>query len=117
MFRKFIAVTLFVTFVAMSTSGLMMIFINQTSFAIQMHPVHKIFGLIMVFAAACHITLNSKGLLNHLKTKAVSIFGGVLVTVLVLLYGAAINRSVPPELAKELNTLSEEAERQAEGGE
>ena len=50
MFRKLVAVTLFVSFIAMATSGLMMFFIEKPSFTIQMHPVHKLFGLLLVFA-------------------------------------------------------------------
>lgn len=47
MFRKIVAITLAVSFVAMATSGLMMFSINKTSFTLQMHPVHKLFGLLM----------------------------------------------------------------------
>lgn len=37
MFRKFVAVTLFVSFIAMATSGMMMFVIERPSFTIQMH--------------------------------------------------------------------------------
>ena len=55
MFRKLVAVTLFVSFIAMTTSGLMMFFIEKPSFTIQMHPVHKLFGLLLVFAVIGHL--------------------------------------------------------------
>ncbi|HAN60078.1 MAG TPA: hypothetical protein DCQ11_04415 [Gammaproteobacteria bacterium] len=55
MFRKLVAVTLFVSFIAMATSGLMMFFIEKPSFTIQMHPVHKLFGLLLVFAVIGHL--------------------------------------------------------------
>ncbi len=115
MFRKIIAITLFVSFLAMSTSGLMMFIINETSFTIQMHPVHKLFGLLLVAAASAHIFLNYRGLLNHLKKRAVAVFGGVMVVILMILYGVAINNPVPDETAKQLNELSRQAEIQAEG--
>jgi len=53
---KFVAVTLFVSFIAMATSGMMTFVIERPSFTIQMHPVHKLFGLLMVMAAATHRT-------------------------------------------------------------
>ncbi len=114
MFRKFVAISLFVSFVAMSTSGLMMFFINETSFTIQMHPVHKLFGLLLVAAACAHIFLNYRGLLNHLKKRTVAVFGALLVAVLVLLYGVAINQPIPEGIATQLNELAKQAEMQAE---
>lgn len=110
MYRKIVAITLGVSFVAMATSGLMMFFINQTSFTLQMHPVHKLFGLLLVVAAVLHIILNIKPLLNHLKARSVAITGGVLTVVLILLYGLAINNPIPPETAEKLDALSHEAE-------
>lgn len=112
MLRKFAAISLSVSFVAMATSGLMMFFIERPSFTIQMHPVHKIFGLLMVVAAITHISLNYRLLFNHLKTKSASIYGVVLVIVLVLLYGAAINNQVPESLAETMDSAAARAESQ-----
>lgn len=110
MIRKIAAISLAVAFLAMATSGLMMFFIEKPSFTIQMHPVHKVFGLIMVAAAIAHLSLNYRSLLNHLKTKSASIYGGVLVVVLVLLYGAAINNRVPEDLAETMDSAAAAAE-------
>ena len=55
MLRKITAITLAVSFVAMSTSGLMMFVIEKPSFTIQMHPVHKLFGLILILAVISYI--------------------------------------------------------------
>lgn len=110
MFRKFVAVALFVSFIAMATSGLMMFFIEKPSFTIQMHPVHKVFGLIMVMAVIGHLTLNYRALVNHIKTRSVSIFGGVLIAILVLLYGVSISNKVPKELAEPMDALAAEIE-------
>ena len=115
MLRKIVAITMFVSFIAMSTSGLMMIFISKTSFTIQMHPVHKVFGILLVIAAIAHISYNFKSLKNHIKNRSVAIAGGVLVVILTLLYGVALNNEVPKELADELNAMSLNAEKAAEG--
>lgn len=115
MFRKFVAVTMFVSFVAMSTSGLLMFFINRTSFTLQMHPVHKVFGLLLVLAAIAHITLNFRSLKAHVKARTASIAGAVLVAALVGLYAVALSNTVPPDTAAALDALSHKAELEMEG--
>ena len=115
MFRKIVAITMFVSFVAMSTSGLLMIVMDRTSFTLQMHPVHKVFGLLMVATALAHIAYNFRSLKAHLKARAAAITGGVLVAALVGLCALAMNNSVPAEPAASLDALSHKAEQQMEG--
>ena len=110
MFRKIIAVALFVSFIAMSTSGLMMFFIEKPSFTIQMHPVHKLFGLIMIFSVIGHLSFNLKSIVNYIKNKSVAIVGGIMVCLLVLLYGVALKNEVPSEIAIPMDQLAAEAE-------
>lgn len=110
MFYKLVAVTLFVSFIAMSTSGLLMFVIERPSFTIQMHPVHKLFGLIMVAAMVAHIALNFRALRAYVRTRAVAITGGVLVALLVVLYAVAINNKLPPEIAEPMDALGAQAE-------
>lgn len=110
MFRKIVAVALAVSFLAMATSGLMMFVINKTSFTLQMHPVHKLFGLVLIAAAVSHIWLNRKALIQHLKARSGAIAGSILTVVLVLLYGVAVNNAIPPETAEKLDSLAHEAE-------
>lgn len=110
MFRKFVAVSLLVSFIAMATSGMMMFVIEKPSFTIQMHPVHKLFGLVLILSVIAHLSLNYKTLLNHLKTKSVALFGAVLVVILVLLYGVAINKKVPDDIAIPMDKLGQQAE-------
>ncbi len=111
MYRKIVAITMLVSFVAMSTSGLMMMVVNQASFTLQMHPVHKLFGVLMIIAAINHIILNAKAIQNHIKTKTVSIIGAVLIALLVMLYGVSLNRVVPVDAANELNAMAHSVEQ------
>lgn len=108
--RKFAAVTLAVSFVAMATSGIMMYVVEKPSFTIQMHPVHKVFGILMIAAAVTHLSLNFRGLLNHLKTRSIAVYGSVLVALLVLLYGVAVNKTIPPELAQQMDAAAAQAD-------
>ncbi|MFT6984386.1 MAG: putative membrane protein [Psychromonas sp.] len=113
MFRKIVSVALFVSFIAMSTSGLMMFFIERPSFTIQMHPVHKLFGLIMILAVIGHLFSNLKSIVNYLKNRNIAIFGASMVCMLVLLYGVALNNEVPSEIAIPMDKLAAEVEAQS----
>ena len=110
MTRKITAASLFVAFIAMATSGLMMFFVERPSFTIQMHPVHKFFGLVMVAAAATHIWLNRSALAGYLKARRAALAAGALAFVLVILYGIAVNNPVPRDLASGMDALAEKAE-------
>jgi len=110
MLRKLVSIALFVSFIAMASSGLLMFFIERPSFTIQMHPVHKIFGLLMVVSVICHIVFNYRVLLKHLKTRSVSVFGGLLVVILILLYGVSLNNEIPKEIAEPMDSLAEQRE-------
>lgn len=110
MFRKIVAVALFVSFIAMSTSGLLMFVIEKPSFTIQMHPVHKLFGLIMILAVLAHLSFNLKSILHYIKNKSVALFGGFMIILLIGLYGVVIYNEVPPEIAIPMDELAAEAE-------
>jgi hypothetical protein len=110
MLRKLATITLAVSFLALSTSGMMMFFIEKPSFTIQMHPVHKLFGFLMVIAAIVHISYNYRMLITNMKKKAPAIYGSVLVVLLVLSYGAVVNNKVPEDLAKVMDEAAAKAE-------
>ena len=110
MLRKCVAASLFISFIAMATSGLMMFVIEKPSFTIQMHPVHKLFGLIMIASVIGHLCFNYRSLLAYVRTRAVAIFSAVMVCLLVLLYGAAVNNRVPQHIAEPMDKLAAEAE-------
>ncbi len=110
MFRKLIATALAVSFIAIATSGMMMFFVEKPSFTLQMHPVHKLFGLVIVVSAIAHIGLNNRALKNHLRSRAVSLFGATLVVALTLLYGVVINNEIPKSIAEPMDALATQAE-------
>lgn len=58
MFRQFISLTLLVSLVALSSSGIMMILLGSFEFQLQMHPVHKIFGILLTLSGAFHVYYN-----------------------------------------------------------
>ena len=87
-----------------------MFFIEKPSFTIQMHPVHKLFGLIMILAAMGHLRFNLKSIFTYVKNRTVAMFGGLMVCILVLLYGLALNNEVPSAIAIPMDKLAAEAE-------
>lgn len=112
MFRKLVAITMLVAFVAMSTSGLLMFFIDRPSFTVQMHPVHKLFGLLSVVTALGHIGLNVSSLKTYLKTRSVAIVCGALIASLVGLYALALSRPLSSEQAAALDAFAKKLEQE-----
>lgn len=108
--RKLFAISLLVSFVALSTSGMMMFVIEKPSFTIQMHPVHKLFGLIMIISVIGYLSYNYRTLINYLKTKSTAAFGLVMVFLLMLLYGVALNNKIPADIAIPMDELAAQAE-------
>jgi uncharacterized membrane protein len=111
MFRRIVAMAMLVSILAMSTSGAMMFFVEKPSFSIQMHPVHKLFGVLMVLSAIAHIVLNFRSIKAHLKFRSAVLAVSTLTVLLVLLYGAAIKNAVPPELAGQMDEAAAKVEK------
>lgn len=99
-----------VSFIAMSTSGVMMFVIEKPSFMIQMNPVHNFFGILMIISALVHIALNFKSIKMHLRFASAIVAVSILTVFLVLLYGAARNNTVPSDLATQMDGAAAEAE-------
>lgn len=110
MFRRIVAMAMIISFMAMATSGAMMFVIERPSFTIQMHPVHKLFGLLMVISAIAHISLNFRSIKAHLKFRSGVVAISILSVFLVLLYAAAVNNKVPTELAQQMDEAAAKVE-------
>ncbi len=110
MIRKLAATALAISFLAVATSGMMMFVIEQPSFTLQMHPVHKLFSLVMILSALIHISFNYQTLFNHLRTRGAALLGGLLVVAVTLMYGVALNNPVPEALAQQMDEAAAAAE-------
>lgn len=109
--RAITAIVLFVSFVAMSTSGLLMLVVDRPSFSIRMHPVHKLFGVLMVLGLLSHLSLNHRALLAHSRQRAVAWVGAALGVVLVLVYGMAAFSEVDAQQAAIIDQAAERLEQ------
>jgi uncharacterized membrane protein len=111
MIRKITAVSLLVSFIAMSTSGITMLVISRPSFTMQMHPVHILFGIILIISVLSHLTFNYKSLLSYLKSKTPLLVLSILTVLLVVAYGISLNKKIPENLALQMDKAASEAEK------
>ena len=109
--RKITAVSLLVSFIAMSTSGITMLIISKPSFTIQMHPVHISFGIILIISVLSHLMFNYKSLLLYLKSKIPSLVLSSLTVLLVVAYGFSASKQIPENLAIQMDKAAFEADK------
>jgi quinol-cytochrome oxidoreductase complex cytochrome b subunit len=109
--RALTAITLLVSFIAMSTSGVLMLIIDQPSFSIRMHPVHKLFGVLMIVAILSHLRLNYRGLIAHARHRSAVWAGSVLSVILVLVYAVAILNAPDPTKAAAVDQAAQQLEQ------
>lgn len=102
MFRKFISIVLLISVIAVGISGLLMIILGSFKFQLQMHPVHKVFGIIMCVAAVFHIYFNFKPIKNYLKINKIAISAAVLFTFLIFLSVIGMNKPLNPEVVEDI---------------
>jgi hypothetical protein len=109
--RRISSITLAVAFVAMATSGLFMLTIDRYGSQLRMHPVHNVFGIIMVVAGLLHAVFNWKTLAAHLRLRWPMIVCVVLAGVMVLLFIEGITRHVDVEATRKIDDILSEARR------
>ncbi len=109
--RRISSITLAVAFVAMATSGLFMLAVDRFGPQLRVHPVHNVFGIIMVVAGLLHAAFNSKALAAHLRHRWSTILGVVLAGLMVLLFIVGITRPVDVEVTRKIDDILTEARR------
>lgn len=111
--RRVSSVTLAVAFVAMATSGLLMLVVDRLGFQLRMHPVHNVFGIIMVVSGLLHAGLNWKALTAHLRPRWAMTLGALLAGVMVLLLLGGLTRPIDGEVIRKVDDLLSAAHRAA----
>lgn len=112
MLRQCASITLVFSLIALGSSGILMIFLNSFSFQLQMHPVHKIFGIIMVLAGCLHAYMNFKPIKNYLKSKKVVVLGATLSVVLIFLFVVGMNKPLDTEKIEQIQDIMSQMESQ-----
>lgn len=105
MLRQYVSITLAVSLVALGSSGMLMIVLNSLAFQFQMHPVHKIFGVVMVVAGCLHVYLNFTPIRTYLKKRKVLVVATALSVLLLLLFAIGFNKSMDTETIEQIEQL------------
>ena len=110
MFRKVVSITLLVSLMALSSSGIMMIVLNSLEFQLQMHPVHKIFGILMTISGCFHVYFNFKPIKKYLSLRKVLLFGVGMVLMMSMLYLVGMNKPLDQKKIQEIELLMSQLE-------
>ena len=111
MLRKLTAIALAISMLAVGSSGLLMLLVGKTSFTLQMDPVHKLFGIVMLIASFTHACLNRRAITSYLKVHRTLFLSVPLVALLVAAYVLAIRNRIPSNISEPLNALAAEVEK------
>jgi hypothetical protein len=104
--RKIISVLLAVSFLAMASSGLLMLMNKGFAFQLKMHPVHNTFGILIVLLGGIHVLLNLNLMKSYLQKNPILALGIGTLCMLVFLYVAGFNRELDPVVMQKLNEIS-----------
>lgn len=105
MFRQMISLTLLVSLVALSTSGISMIVLGSLEFQLQMHPVHKIFGILLTLSGAFHIYYNFTAIKKYLSKRKMMLFALVMTFIMVALYAIGVSKPIDPVKIEQIETI------------
>lgn len=110
MLRQFLSITLVISFIALGVSGSFMIILNSFAFQLQMHPVHKVFGIIMVIAGFFHVYLNLTLIKNYLKNRNTLVLGAAMSCLLSFLVVVGLNKPLDRTSVEEVEQLMSQME-------
>ena len=103
--KRYISIITGVSFIALATSGMMMIFIGGFEFMLRMHLVHNFFGIIMSISGLFHIYYNFKPIKKYLKNRRIVIFTVFLSVVLIFLYGIGLYVDIDLEMINQIEAI------------
>ena len=103
--KRYISIITGVSFIALATSGMMMIFIGGFELMLRMHLVHNLFGIVMSIAGIFHIYYNFKPIKNYLKNRWIVVFTAFLLVVLIFLYGVGLNEDINLEMINQIEAI------------
>ena len=105
MFRKLVSLTLLVSLVALSSSGILMIVLDSFEFQLQMHPVHKIFGILLTISGAFHLYYNFAAIRKYLGNKKLALATLFLTVIMVGLYAIGTAKPLDKQKIQEIEKI------------
>ena len=82
-----------------------MMFANGLAPRLRMHPVHNVFGLVMIAAGLAHVAFNAKAFCGYLRTRWAALLGVGLLAVLALLLVAGQQRPLDTEALRRVEAI------------
>lgn len=105
MFRQFVSLTLLVSLVALSSSGILMILLGSFEFQLQMHPVHKIFGILLTLSGAYHLYYNFSAIKKYLSKRKMMLFAMVMTFLMITLYAVGMAKPIDKEKIQQIEKI------------
>ena len=105
MFRQFISITLLVSLVALSSSGILMIVLGSFEFQLQMHPVHKIFGILLTLSGAFHLYYNFGAIKKYLSKRKMMLFAMVMTFLMISLYAVGMAKPIDKQKIQQIEQI------------
>jgi hypothetical protein len=113
--RRVSSVALALAFVAMATSGLLMLAVDRFGFQARLHPVHNVFGIVMVVAGVLHAAFNWKALARHLRFRWTMILGALLAGAMALLLVDGLTMPLDAEAVRQIDGILSAARQAGHG--
>lgn len=103
--RRVTSITLAVAFVALATSGSLMLLVDRFGFQVRLHPVHNVFGIIMTLSGVLHLALNWTPLVAYLRPRWSMALGVLLLGAMALLLLEGLTRPLDPEAVRKIEDV------------
>lgn len=100
-----ISLTLLVSLVALSSSGVLMIILGSFEFQLQMHPVHKIFGILLTLSGAFHVYYNFGPIKKYLSKKKPMLFALTMTFIMTALYAIGMSKPIDPKKVEQIEKI------------
>ena len=110
MFRQFISIILLVSLVALSSSGILMIVLGSFEFQLQMHPVHKIFGILLTLSGAFHLYYNFSAIKKYLGKRKIMLFAMVMTFLMITLYAVGMAKPLNKQKIQQIEEIMKTVE-------
>lgn len=103
--RRSSSIALAVSFLALLVSGGVMMFADGLAPRLRMHPVHEVFGLVMVVAGLAHVAFNARALCGYLRSRWAAFLGAALAALVALLLVAGLHRPLDTEAVHQIEKI------------
>jgi hypothetical protein len=106
--RRSSSIALAVSFLALLVSGSVMMFADGLAPRLRMHPVHNVFGLVMIAAGLVHVAFNARALCGYLRSRWAAVLGVALAAILALLFVAGLHRPLDTDALRQVEAILDE---------